>query len=267
MPVYNSAIFIEAAIISVINQNYPNLEFIIIDGGSTDGTIQIIEKYSQQLAYFITEKDQGQSEAINKGFLKATGDVLAWLNADEEYLPGVLLKVGNEFRRNPKIDLVFGYRFHCDQFGDPLYLRRYPPIHPLNYMLYAARVLPTDATFWSKRAHEKTGMLNQKEYAHLAMDNDWLLRLSANIKNWKRLRLPLAKFKEHTQRKTLCQPGRAYKLGLRLTRDFAVKHGINKWQFIAGWLLWGTISRFYEPKWWRLPSIITVLQRIKKVAR
>ena len=113
-PVYNNAKFIESCIGSVLNQKYPNLEYIIIDGGSTDGTAEVIEKYKDKLAYYVSEKDRGQTHALNKGFAKASGDVLAWLNADEEYLPGTLKKVGNAFLSNLKLDLLFGQRIVVD---------------------------------------------------------------------------------------------------------------------------------------------------------
>ncbi len=89
-PSYNQGKFIEETILSVINQQYSNLEFIIIDGGSTDNTVDIIEKYSTQITYWVSEKDEGQSDAINKGFLKATGEIINWLNSDD-YLQEVVL--------------------------------------------------------------------------------------------------------------------------------------------------------------------------------
>ena len=87
MPSYNKADFIERSILSVLNQNYPNIELIIIDGGSTDGTVEIIKKYEQYITFWVSEKDQGQSDALNKGFKHCTGSIYGFLNSDDVYLP------------------------------------------------------------------------------------------------------------------------------------------------------------------------------------
>lgn len=266
-PVYNSVDFIESAITSVLNQNYENIEYIIVDGGSTDGTVQIIEKYASKLAYCVSEKDDGQSQALNKGFAKATGDIYGWLNADEEYLPGTLEKVANCFKQDKDLDLVFGYRIHCDKNGIQQYVRRYPSIHPLNYMLYAARVLPSDATFWTSRIHTITGTLDENNYAQLAMDTDWFLRMSKNVTKWKKLPFALSKFKEHLYRKTTQNIHTAKKLGVDLSREFLRKHKMSLLRLFVGWLVWGAISRLYEPQWYKFPRPDVVIRRMLNITK
>ena len=105
---YNMAQYIETTIKSVLLQEYPNLEYIIIDGGSTDGTQQIIEKYREKLAYYISEPDKGMYDAINKGFSKATGDIIAWINADDIYMPWTLQTVNEAFTNYPETKWLGG---------------------------------------------------------------------------------------------------------------------------------------------------------------
>ena len=96
-PSYNQTQFLERTILSVLNQNYPNLEYIIIDGGSTDESVEIIKKYEKYLYYWVSEKDKGQSAAINKGFRKSKGEILAWQNSDDIYFPGVFKYIAKLF--------------------------------------------------------------------------------------------------------------------------------------------------------------------------
>ncbi|GAG62509.1 unnamed protein product [marine sediment metagenome] len=114
-PSYNQGRFLEKTILSVLNQNYPNLEYIIIDGGSTDESINIIKKYENYIDYWVSEKDRGQADALNKGFKKATGDIIGWQNSDDIYLPSVFLKIAELFKQNPKIDIIYGNRFDIDE--------------------------------------------------------------------------------------------------------------------------------------------------------
>ena len=117
-PSYNQGQYIEETINSILNQNYPNIQFIIIDGGSTDNTIKIIEKYSKHITYWESYKDNGQSDAINKGLRQATGEIINWLNSDDLLTENSLFNIANEFRRhNP--DILCGY---CDYFSsNPLF--------------------------------------------------------------------------------------------------------------------------------------------------
>ena len=115
-PSYNQAQFIEETIRSILLQNYPNLEFIIIDGGSNDGTVEILKKYDTWITYWVSEKDKGQSHALNKGFEQATGDLVGWQNSDDIYLPDTFAKVANFYHKNhSKYDIFYGKINHIDE--------------------------------------------------------------------------------------------------------------------------------------------------------
>ena len=101
-PSYNQGQFIEATIKSVIGQQYPNLEYIVCDGGSTDETVEILKKYADKITWWCSEKDKGQSDAINKGMHRATGDIVCWINSDDVLLPGTLLTVAKFFHDHPE---------------------------------------------------------------------------------------------------------------------------------------------------------------------
>ncbi len=132
-PSFNQAAFLEETIQSVLSQDYPNLEYIIIDGGSTDGSVEIIEKYADRLAYWVSEKDAGQADGINKGLVRATGEVVAWLNSDDTYLggaietflPGSIRSAVAALQANPDCGLVYGDVLAVDAAGQKLNLARY----------------------------------------------------------------------------------------------------------------------------------------------
>jgi len=116
-PSFNQGQYIEETILSVLSQNYPKLEYIIIDGGSTDETVEIIKKYEQHITYWVSEKDNGQSHAINKGIEKCTGEIFNWLNSDDWYEPDALFAVASAFMKNKNIQFVSGYENHVLENG------------------------------------------------------------------------------------------------------------------------------------------------------
>ena len=157
-PSYNQAVFLERTILSVLNQNYPNLEYIIIDGGSTDGSIEIIKKYEKYLSYWVSEKDQGQADAINKGFQKATGDLVAWQNSDDVYLPDAFQKIAETYKKNPNYDVYFGNIFIIDSCDKLIREMRFHPFS-VNHLIYYRWNLSSQAVFWKREIFNKVGYL------------------------------------------------------------------------------------------------------------
>lgn len=172
-PSFNQGRFIEETIRSVLLQQYPNLEFIIMDGGSTDNTVEVIRKYEPWITYWVSQKDRGQSHAINKGFERATGDVFAWLCSDDVYMPGALHSVANAIR-NQKPSMVIGYSIVT---SGPNTLegtvdRRRPSFEA---MAYNIRTLPQPSVFWTRDLWKATGPL--KEDLYFMMDYELWLRM------------------------------------------------------------------------------------------
>jgi len=158
-PSYNQAEFLEETLRSVLLQNYPNLEYIVMDGGSTDGSADIIRKYEKHLSYWTSEKDAGASDAIAKGFQRAAGSILAYLNSDDPYLPGALNTVAKIFQAQSSCDVVFGNTYWTDPQGNVLAERRQTPLWPLSY-LYGGSDLQQPSTFWRKDLYVKAGAMD-----------------------------------------------------------------------------------------------------------
>jgi glycosyltransferase involved in cell wall biosynthesis len=177
-PCYNSEEFIEQTIKSILNQNYPNLEYIVMDGGSTDSTVEILKKYPQII--WFSEKDKGQSDAINKGLKKATGEILAFLNADDTYEPRSLKAVAEFFSNQPKKLWVTGKCKIIDtkgqeiQKGIAVYKNFWLKHYSYNKLL-VINFISQPATFWRKEIIQKFGFFD--ENLHLTMDYDFWLRI------------------------------------------------------------------------------------------
>ena len=197
-PSYNQAEFIEKTITSVLNQDYPNLEYIIIDGGSTDNSVDIIKKYEQNISFWVSEKDGGQTQAINKGFRRATGDIVAWLNSDDEYTAGALQKVAKTFMSNDEIDFVFGNRLSVDVEGNIL---RYDRSTRFSFsaLVLLGMTISQPSCFWKRSLFEKQGYLDESK--HFGMDYEFFCRIGRYI-HPKHINNPLSLFRWHDEQKS-----------------------------------------------------------------
>lgn len=191
-PSYNQAAYLERTIRLVLEQGYPNLEYIVVDGGSTDGSVDIIRRYADRLAWWVSEPDRGQTDAINKGLRRATGEWVAWQNSDDIYYPGVFHDLAAAAAKYPRAGLIIGDIMLIDEHDRPLRDVRY--VKPSYKALLAeGMVLTNQAAFWRRSLQEKVGLLD--EAYHCSFDYEWFLRLTQHVEGihidriWGALRL------------------------------------------------------------------------------
>jgi glycosyltransferase involved in cell wall biosynthesis len=199
-PSYNQARFIERTIQSVLQQRYPDFEHIIIDGGSTDGTVEILKKYSH--LRWKCESDRGQADAINKGLRMATGEILAWINSDDYYLPGVFERVAKAYNDVRKPDIILGDVLVVGEQGRVIGRRRALP-YDRNMLLLGTNYIQQPAVFFTRRALEKAGYLD--ETLHYALDWDLWLRFGGAGLRFKFISSALAALRWHSQAKSFAR--------------------------------------------------------------
>ncbi len=174
-PSYNQAHFLEKTIQSVLSQDYPNLEYIIVDGGSTDGSVEIIRRYADRLAWWVSERDKGQTDALNKGFGRAAGDILAWINSDDTYNPGAIREAVEYLLAHPEAGMVYGDADLID--ADGVVLGRFPASQTDYRRLRQGYVhIPQQSSFFRGELWRKVGPLDPSFY--FAMDYDLWVRLA-----------------------------------------------------------------------------------------
>lgn len=175
---YNQGHYLEQTIRSVLDQNYPNLEYIIIDGGSTDNSVEIIKKYEKQLAYWISEKDSGQSEAINKGREKCTGDIFNWLCSDDYLEEGALQRIGEAFNHPSKPDIIFGKVREFNDEGTRDEIKKGTRVEPTLAKNIVRTFITQPVTFWKRDVFNSIGLDNRM---HWFMDYEmWVKYLFSN---------------------------------------------------------------------------------------
>ncbi|HWA85399.1 MAG TPA: glycosyltransferase family 2 protein [Opitutus sp.] len=194
-PSFRQGRFIEETIRSVLLQNYPATEFIVMDGGSDDGTVPLLEKYAPWLAHWESQPDGGQSQALNRGFARATGEIFGWINSDDYYLPGAFAAVARAFRASRR-PLLFGDWCERDGEAPALVARHEHPAFAFQVRV-GGRTLPSHATFWPRAAH-----LPVNETLRFTMDADLFKRLAASGLRPRHIAQPLAVFRRHAEAKS-----------------------------------------------------------------
>jgi glycosyltransferase involved in cell wall biosynthesis len=229
-PSYNQATFLERTIESVISQAYPHLEYAVVDGGSTDGSKEILEKYRSGLAYAVSEADEGQAHAIVKGFSNTHGEIMAYLNSDDCLMPGALRYIGRYFRQHPEVDVIYGHRVIIDQDGLEIGRWVIPPhdaecVRRFDY-------IPQETLFWRRHFYEKVGGLDVR--FHFALDWDLILKFMRAGARFRRLPYFLACFRMHCEQKTssLLQSTGRNEMDILMGREFPRgDHQRNWWLY------------------------------------
>jgi len=227
-PSYNQGRFIEQTIQSVINQGYPNIEYIIIDGGSNDETVEIIKKYEGHIKYWHSKKDKGQGDAINYGFSLATGDILCWLNSDDVYIPGALLTIARQFENIHSPTILFG---NCIQFDDKKHKASISDVVSKHAAmdLELCDYIVQPSSFWNRSAWDLAGNINI-EY-HYAFDWEWFIRAKNKGVILYPINDPLSLYRVHEAHKSGSGDEKRHLELCRIyeNKGVAVRNAYNKW--------------------------------------
>ena len=215
-PSYNQDEFIEETIRSVLLQGYPNIEYLIIDGKSTDRSVEVIKKYEKWMTFWISEKDSGQSEAINKGWQRSSGEILAWINSDDKYEPNAFRKIAQFFNDHNNTDMVYGDCRIIDRHGN---FRKLAPTEEFSLRLLVNNkwFIPQQSTFIRRAVFESIGKLD--ENLHLVMDWDYWLRVALNGFTIKYFPEVLSNFRIYENAKTSSQGIRSGREKIRVLKS------------------------------------------------
>ncbi len=207
-PSFNQAAFLEQTILSVIQQDYSPIEYLIIDGGSTDGSQEIIRRYENHLGYWESQADDGQANAINKGLRRAKGEILGWLNSDDVLAPGAIRRAMKVFRQFPEIDVVYGHLERIDETGCVIDT----PVLPKDKVVFDKKhvigecLVNQPGALWRRKAMEKVGLLD--ESLHFVMDYEYWIRMALSGARFFRLEEKVAFFRLSPESKTVSQSSR-----------------------------------------------------------
>ena len=245
---YNSERTIEDTIISIVSQNYPNLEYIIVDGGSTDKTKEIINKYREKISIFISEKDNGISDAFNKGIKLSTGEVIGIINSDDALMPNSLNTINEEY--DEKIDVYYGNCITWDEETNEK--ARLKPADDLECMSYSFSIVHP-STFVSRKAYEKFGVFSL-DY-RCSMDYELLLRMYKAKARFKRINADLAVYRMGGTNQRLRD------ITLTEIRQISVKYGLNK--EIAAYHYWRKKTNDLIKKVLNKFGLISIIGKLK----
>jgi carbamoyltransferase len=226
-PSFQQGRFLEATLRSVLSQDYAMLQYHVQDGGSSDGSVDILKRYQNILTGWESRRDTGQAQAINLGFARIGAEIMSYLNSDDLLLPGALLAVGDFFTRHPQIDVVYGDRLLINQAGDEIGEWRLP--RHQDWILSWADYIPQETLFWRRSAWNAAGGRVDEAF-HFAMDWDLILRFRTNGARFHHLQRFLGAFRVHPKQKTgvaMATDGRAE---MELLRRRELGFAPTRWQ-------------------------------------
>lgn len=250
-PSFNQAQFIERTISSVLQQDHGDLEHIVVDGGSTDGTLDILRRYTGRITW-ISEPDRGQAHAINKGLRLATGDIVAWLNSDDTYEPGAHARVARYFAEHPGCRWVYGKCRIVDEADREIrsYITWYKNLLLSRYSfakLLAENFISQPAVFWRRQLLDEVGYLNEQE--HFCMDYEYWLRIGSRYPAGV-IEAYLANFRYHRASKSGSVDKRQFEDELRLAQAFRsghrfalLAHTVNYYKIVSAYRLLAVLGR------------------------
>lgn len=247
---FNQGQFLEECLRSVLEQDYPNIEYIVIDGGSTDDSKDIIAKFADRLAYWQSQKDGGQTDAINQGFSHASGEILGWLNSDDILLPGAVTKAVRALTANPKVGMVYGDCLLINASGKRL--SRFPAAQTDYRRLRQGYVhIPQQASFWRAQLWQNVAPLDTSFY--FAMDYDLWVRLAKLAPLLYLPGEPWAAFRLHGSAKSIAEDDRCWPEMMRVHRRdggkvlsvMTFKYWLRK--AAAPLITWRRRRRFVDP--------------------
>ena len=253
-PSYNQVRFLEWTLRSVILQRYPNLEYIVMDGASTDGSVAVLEKYDAHLSQWISEPDQGQASAVARGLSDSSGDIMAYLNSDDMLAPGALRFVAEFFNRNPKVDALYSHR--CAVNGENIVIYYWILPRHSDYLMSRWDLIPQETCFWRRGLWEKAG--NVDPAFQFALDYDLFLRFMREGK-MTRVNRFLGACREHESSKTSLH---LESLGLEEIQRVWSQHGLRSRSFhkyvyplFKKWVEVASAKHVYRRR--RLPGALT----------
>lgn len=242
-PSYQQGKFLERTLQSVLSQKIPDLEYLVMDGGSTDESVSILKRYETQLTW-VSERDAGQAHAVNKGLRQAQGEIIGWLNSDDVYYPNAIQSVLQYFAAHPDVDVVYGCADHIDE--QDAVIAPYPTeawnIERLKNTCY----LSQPAVFFRKRILAEKGMLNEK--LNFCMDYEFWLRLGLSGVSFAYLPQVLAGSRLHDQTKTLSAPLKAHYEAMHMLRE-KIGYAPASWLMNYAVTLVKSKTQLHSPQW------------------